>query len=86
MEMMMAHGIQDPIDLARVLTGMSYGGLVDVAKELVAMNAEDERDVKTAHGMASTLFDWAQAMVGEGLACDTGHQESRLTLTALQRG
>jgi hypothetical protein len=68
MEMMMAYGIQDPIDLARVLTSMSYGGLVDVAKELVAMNAEDERDVKTAHGMASTLFDWAQAVVEEDLA------------------
>jgi hypothetical protein len=65
---MMAYGIQDPIDLARVLTGMNYGGLVDVAEELVEMNAEGERDVKTAHGMASTLFDWAQAIVEADLA------------------
>lgn len=61
----MAYGIQDPIDLARVIAGMSYGGLMDVARQFVEMNAEGERDLKTQHGMASTLFDWAEATVEE---------------------
>jgi hypothetical protein len=61
----MAYGIQDPTDLARVIAGMSYGGLMDVARQLVAMNAEGERDPKTQHGMAETLFDWAEATVEE---------------------
>jgi len=61
----MAYGIQDPIDLAKVIAGMSYGGLMDVARQFVAMNAEGERDPKTQHGMASTLFDWAEATVEE---------------------
>jgi hypothetical protein len=61
----MAYGIQDPIDLARVIFGMSYGGLVDVARQLVEMNQEGERDIKTDNGMASTLYDWAEAQVEE---------------------
>lgn len=64
----MAYGIQDPIDLARIIVGMSYGGLTKVASELVAMNAPDsgmDRDVKTVVGMSETLFDWAEATVEE---------------------
>jgi len=57
----MAYGIQDPDDLASIITQMSYGGLCEVADALVQMNANAERDVKTIHGMADTLFDWAQA-------------------------
>jgi hypothetical protein len=57
----MAYGIQDPIDLARLIMGMSYGGMMEVADALVQMNANGERDVKTINGMASTLFDWAEA-------------------------
>jgi len=61
----MAYGIQDPIDLARVIFGMSYGGLLSVASDLVEMNKEGERDTKTDNGMASTLYDWAEAQVAE---------------------
>jgi hypothetical protein len=61
----MAYGIQEPIDLARIIVGMSYGGLTKVANYLVEMNANGERDVKTVVGMAETLFDWAEASVEE---------------------
>jgi hypothetical protein len=61
----MAYGIQDPIDLARLIMQMSYGGLTEVADALVQMNDGGERDVKTINGMASTLFDWAEATTEE---------------------
>lgn len=61
----MAYGIQDPIDLARVIKGMSFGDLMEVSRYLVEMNKEGERDVKTQVGMASTLYDWAEAIVEE---------------------
>lgn len=64
----MAYGIQEPIDLARCLNGMSYTGLMAVVRELVDMNKPEggvERDVKTYHGMAETLADWADAQVRE---------------------
>lgn len=59
----MAYGIQDPIDMARLLKNMSFGGLMEVARDLVDMNKEGERDIKTDLGMASTLYDWADATV-----------------------
>lgn len=61
----MAYGIQDPIDLARVIVGMSYGSLTKVAGSLVDMNSDGLRDVKTVVGMAETLFDWAEYVVEE---------------------
>jgi hypothetical protein len=61
----MAYGIQEPTDLANVIAGMSYAGLMKVAAELVKMNAEGERDVKTPNGMAETLSDWADYMITE---------------------
>jgi hypothetical protein len=64
----MAYGIQEPIDLARIIVAMSYGGLTRVADSLVKMNAPDsgmDRDVKTVVGMAETLFDWAESVVEE---------------------
>lgn len=61
----MAYGIQEPLDLARLLTTMSFGGLMEVARQLVDMNKEGERDVKTDVGMAATLYDWAEAQVEE---------------------
>lgn len=61
----MAYGIQTPLDLARLITQMSFGGLSEVADALVQMNSQGERDVKTVTGMASTLWDWAEAVVEE---------------------
>lgn len=61
----MAYGIQEPIDLARIIINMSYGGLTKVAGTLVEMNENAERDVKTDRGMADTLFDWAESVVEE---------------------
>jgi hypothetical protein len=55
------------LDLAKTIAGMSYSGLLDVARELVAMNTDTDcgRDVGTDHGMADTLADWAEAQVEE---------------------
>ncbi|MFA6984616.1 MAG: hypothetical protein WC213_00220 [Arenimonas sp.] len=74
----MAYGIQDPIDLARVIAGMSYGGLLEVARDLVDMNKDEDvkRDVGTEHGMADTLYDWAKAQV------ETADEEARLAKAA----
>lgn len=66
----MAYGIQDPLDLARILVNMSYGGLTKVAAEFVSMNENGERDIKTTVGMAETLFDWAEAKVWEAEEAD----------------
>lgn len=58
--------VNSPLDLARMIAGMSYAGLLDVAREIVAMNEPDaggDRDVKTKHGMADTLADWADAVI-----------------------
>jgi hypothetical protein len=56
------------LDLAKTITGMSYSGLLMVARELVDMNAPEAgagRDVGTPHGVADTLADWAEAQVEE---------------------
>ena len=57
--------VNSPLDLAKTLAGMSYSGLLDVARELVDMNLDEDakRDVGTCHGMADTLADWAEAQV-----------------------
>lgn len=59
--------VNSPLDLAKTLAGMSYSGLLDVARDLVDMNRDEsaKRDVGTAHGMADTLADWAEAQVEE---------------------
>lgn len=56
-----------PLDLAKTLAGMSYSDLLQVARELVDMNRDEDckRDVGTNHGMADTLADWAEAVVEE---------------------
>lgn len=59
----MAYGIQSPVELATIISQMSYGGLSEVADALVQMNAEGQRDVATVTGMAQTLWDWADATV-----------------------
>lgn len=61
----MAYGIQEPIDLAKIIINMSYGGLTKVAGQFVEMNTNGERDLKTDRGMADTLFDWAESIVEE---------------------
>jgi hypothetical protein len=61
----MPYGIQEPKNLAETISQMSYGGLLDVARQLVSMNEEGQRDVKTDHGMADTLADWAEFVIEE---------------------
>lgn len=57
--------ITDKIELARVLTHMPFGVMMEVAEAMVEMNMEVEydRDVKTPLGMAKTLTDWAMAEI-----------------------
>jgi hypothetical protein len=60
--------VNTPVELAKTIAGMSYAGLMEVARELVDMNsteADSGRDVGTCHGMADTLADWAEAQVEE---------------------
>lgn len=57
--------IKTKIELAETITSMRYGDLLDVARQFVQMNENDERDVKTDNGMAGTLYDWAEAVVEE---------------------
>jgi hypothetical protein len=52
-------------DFARLIMQMNYGTLLGIATALVDMNAEGQRDVKTDHGMAETLFDWAEYVTEE---------------------
>jgi hypothetical protein len=59
--------IKTTLELAETITAMRYGDLLDVARQLVEMNAEGERDTKTNNGMADTLYDWAEAMVEEAV-------------------
>lgn len=47
---------------------MSYGDLLDIADQLVDMNAgenEGLRDMTKKYGMADTLYDWAEALMEE---------------------
>jgi hypothetical protein len=56
--------LKDRSDLAEVLRTMTFGDLVEVARELVGMNADDpecNRHPETPIGMAQTLYDWAEA-------------------------
>lgn len=65
------YGLQSPKDLADVITKMSYGDLLEVAKELHEMNAGENvglRDMDSKYGMADTLYDWAEAVVEEAAA------------------
>lgn len=55
--------IKEPIELAKVIVAMRYRDLLDVAKELVEMNAEGERDITSDRGVADTLYDWAESQV-----------------------
>lgn len=60
--------VNTPLELAKCVAGMSYTGLLDVARYLVEMNKPETgvaRDVSTPHGMADTLADWAEATVEE---------------------
>lgn len=60
--------VNTPTELAKTIAGMSYAGLMEVARALVDMNKPDaggDRDVGTEHGMADTLADWAGAVVEE---------------------
>jgi hypothetical protein len=56
----------EPKALAEIIVGMNYGDLMKVAESLHGMNANDNaglRDMTNATGMASTLFDWAEAVI-----------------------
>ncbi len=60
--------VNTPTELAKTIVGMSYAGLMDVARQLVDMNKPETgcaRDLTTDHGMADTLSDWAGAVVDE---------------------
>lgn len=50
-------------DLAKILATLPYGVLLQVATELVQMNAEEEynRHPETEPGMALTLYEWGEA-------------------------
>lgn len=51
-------------DLAAVLLMLTYGDLMEVARELVGMNKNDpeiNRHPETPAGLAETLHDWAEA-------------------------
>jgi len=53
-------------DLAFVIMNMSFGTLMGVAYQLVAMNKEIDdpemdRHADTPVGLAQTLYDWAEA-------------------------
>jgi hypothetical protein len=55
--------VNTPTELAKTIVGMSYTGLMEVARQLVDMNKPETgcaRDVETEHGMADTLADWAR--------------------------
>lgn len=60
--------VNTPVELAKCIDGMSYQGLMRVARELVDMNKPENgacRDVGTPQGVAETLADWAEAVVEE---------------------
>lgn len=60
--------VNTPTELAKTIAGMSYTGLMEVARELVDMNRPEagvSRDVSTDHGMADTMARWAEAVVEE---------------------
>jgi len=58
-------------DLAKILATLPYSLMVEVAKELVEMNQEEEynRHPETVAGMAETLSDWAESQI-EGIEED----------------
>jgi len=63
--------VNTPLELAKCIDGMSYAGLLGVARYLVEMNLPENgvgRDPATPHGMADTLADWAEAVVKEAEA------------------
>lgn len=71
--MVYGYGLQPPKALAEVITQMSYGDLLEVAKELHEMNAGENaglRDMTNKYGMADTLFDWAEAVLEEVRAAE----------------
>jgi hypothetical protein len=55
--------MHDKSDLAETIAGLPFNALMEIAKELVDMveDAGDDRDIKTAVGMAEMLADWAEA-------------------------
>jgi hypothetical protein len=58
----------EPKALALVIVGMNYGTLLEVADQLRDMNAGENlglRDMTKKHGLADTLFDWAEALIEE---------------------
>lgn len=60
--------VNTPLELAQCIDGMSYQGLMRVARQLVDMNKPEGgvcRDVGTPQGMAETLADWAESEVLE---------------------
>lgn len=60
--------VNTPVELAKCIDGMSYQGLMRVARQLVEMNKPEggvQRDVGTPQGMAETLADWAESEVQE---------------------
>jgi hypothetical protein len=62
------YGLQPPKALADVIMQMSYGDLLEVARELYEMNAGENtglRNMDSKYGMADTLFDWADAVIEE---------------------
>lgn len=52
-------------DLAKILATLPYGVMLDVAKEMVQMNEEEEynRHPETPAGMAETLYDWGTSQI-----------------------
>lgn len=58
-------------ELAETLSTMTYSDLLEVARELYEMNADDNaglRDMKSKYGMADTLSDWAEATLEQIIA------------------
>ncbi|WP_061026301.1 hypothetical protein [Bradyrhizobium sp. CCH5-F6] len=55
--------MQDRSDFAEAIAGLPFNALMEIATELVTMveDAGDDRDIKTAVGMAEMLADWAEA-------------------------
>lgn len=56
-------------DLAKILATLPYGVMLEVAKELVQMNEEEEynRHPETEAGMALTLYEWGEAQMEDSV-------------------
>lgn len=79
--------VNTPTELAKTIAGMSYSGLMEVARALVDMNKPDAgagRDVGTDHGMADTLADWAEATVEEAEAQERAAKAARAAAASAQ--